>query len=127
MPAIPRGFAHFYGFHMGLIGLQARLQICNQRGFTRAIAAALWHGFAEFGAAKFGDAGDEIAQDIRQIFVHIRLEIVPGELAVGGFRCMAEKPPAPVIGRQDLKRLIHKDAAPLAGGELPTVIVEVVK
>ena len=40
---------------------------------------------------------------------------------------MAKKPPAPVIGWQDLKRLIHKDAAALTGGELPSVIVEVVK
>ena len=40
---------------------------------------------------------------------------------------MAEQPPAPVICRQDRERLIHEDAAPLGGGELAAVIIQIVE
>ena len=40
---------------------------------------------------------------------------------------MAQKPPAPIVGRQDFQRLIHEHTAPARGGELPAVIVQVVE
>ena len=112
---------------MGLIGLNPSLKIGNQGLLARAIAATAGHGFTKFRAAEFGHTGHKIAQNIGKVFVHIGLEINPSKLAVRGFRRMTEKPPAPVIWRQNFQSLIHEDATALTGGELAAVIVEVVE
>jgi hypothetical protein len=79
-----RGLAHLDGVHMRLIPGKAGVEIGDQRSFLFAVIAALRHRLAEFGAAELGDAADEIAQHIGEVLVHVLLEGLPGELAVGG-------------------------------------------
>ncbi len=122
-----RGFTHVHRIHEALVSANARGEFRDQRLFALAPCAALWHNFAEFGAAEFGDARDEIAQNVGEIFVHRGLEILPSKFAIAALRRVAEQPPAPIIGWQDFKRLIHKHAASARCRELAAIVIEVVQ
>ena len=89
--------------------------------------AAFGHRFAKFRAAEFGHPAYEIAQHIGQILVYIGLKQLPCKFGIRGFRRIAQQPPAPVVGGQYLKCLIHEHAAPARGGELTAVIIEIVE
>ena len=40
---------------------------------------------------------------------------------------MAQKPPTPIVRRQNFKRLVHENTTPLRCGKLATVVIQVVK
>ena len=78
-------FAHFHVGHVGFICGEASLQGVDHRLFGWAVIWAFWHGFAEFRAAEFCDARDEIAEDVGEVRVYGGLEIIPCEFTVRGF------------------------------------------
>ncbi len=122
-----RGLADLHRVHMRLIGAHTGFQVRDQGRGAFARLAARRDLLTVFRPAELGDPADEVAQHIGKVLVDRGLEVFPGELAVGVFRRVGEKPPAPVIGGQDRQRLIHEDATALAGGKLAAVIVQVVE
>ena len=56
-----------------------------------------------------------------------RLEALPGEVGIRALRHVRHQPPAPVVGGEDLERLVHEDPAALGGRELAALVVQVVE
>jgi hypothetical protein len=67
---------------------------------------------------------DEIAEGIGEIVVHARGESLEAERRIVALGRIRRQPPAPVVRWQQLKRLVEKHAAALAGGEFPALISE---
>src|SRR6056297_3584200 len=113
--------------HLRLVTLEAFLQTVDECPLLGSPCAARRHLLAEFGATELRDAGDEVAEDVGEVLVHARLEVLPCELRVRAFGRVGEKPPTPVIGWQDVEGRIHEDASPLRGRELAAVVVEIIE
>ena len=112
---------------MGLVGLEARFEARDQSLFVWSRRPAGRNCAVEARPAELGHPAHEVAENVGQILVHACLEVVPGELAVRVFGCMAQEPPAPVVGGKDVKRMIHEDPATEGGRELPAIVVQVVE
>ena len=112
---------------MAFIGADTFCEIGDQGVLGGAIFACAWHCFVKFAAAEFGDARDEVAQDIREVFVDGGLEVFPCEFCIRAFGRVGQKPPAPDISGQNFQRLVHEDATATGCGELAAFIVEVVE
>ena len=67
------------------------------------------YGFAST-SFELDDAVDEVAQNVGQVLIGRRLELLPGKGRVGMLRPIGRQVPAPIVGGQKLKRLIHEDA-----------------
>uniref|UniRef100_A0A0N5A620 TRUD domain-containing protein n=1 Tax=Parastrongyloides trichosuri TaxID=131310 RepID=A0A0N5A620_PARTI len=119
--------AELHGLELIGQARQRRLDVGRQLVFQRARFAALGRHAVELGFRELDDAVDEIAQHVGQVLVRRRLELFPGKGRVGMFRTIGRQVPAPVVGRQQLQRLIHEDAPAHAGRELAAVPVQPVE
>uniref|UniRef100_A0A0N4Z874 RNA polymerase beta subunit n=1 Tax=Parastrongyloides trichosuri TaxID=131310 RepID=A0A0N4Z874_PARTI len=119
--------AELHGLELGGQGFQTGLDVGGQLDLQRAGLAALGHDAVELGFRELDDAVDEVAQDVGQVLVRRRLELLPGEGGVRVFRAIGGQVPAPVVGGQQFQRLIHEDAPAHAGRELAAVPVQPVE
>src|ERR1700676_915592 len=67
---------------------------------------------------------DEIAERICEIVVHAGGKPLEGERRIATLGCICRQPPAPIVRRQQIERLVEKYASVLARGEFLTLISE---
>ena len=84
--------------------------------------AAVGHDLAEVAGDLRGGAVDEVAEGGDQVLVDGLADQLPGEVGVVALGRVRHEEPAPAVGRQQVERLVHEDAAALRGRELPAVV-----
>jgi len=98
-----------------------RFQICQvlrQFGGERMLKFARFarcrHDAVVFRDDKLQHPVDEIAKRIGEIVVHAGSKPLEGKRRIATLGCVRRQPPAPVVRRQQIERLVEKHASVLA-------------